>query len=145
MIYKSIDQQRDAVDLLNVKYISQSWTSSLKPSLYCKLSFALVKLIYGQTNPEHSQTQLFLVRLLMEYKSNSTGPCSLQHDVFQSFSVRAVMPLRKICTAIGPVRGRVNLNIVHTSAAFKSTRQNHKNSKASKCCLIIQFLGCKYK
>lgn len=74
----------------------------------------------------HSQAQLFLVWFLVEYKSYSTGPSSLQHYVFQSFSVCTVMPLRKICTTICPFRGKVNLDIVHTSAAFKSRKKDTK-------------------
>ena len=74
-----------------------------------------------------SQAQLFFVWFLVEYEGYSAGPSSLEQYVFHSLAIRTVMPLRKICATVSPFRGRVNLNIVHTSSAFESTEKKKRN------------------
>lgn len=82
--------------------------------------------------------------LLMKDKADSTRPCSLQQNVIQSFSICTVIPLRKICTTVSPLRGRVNLNIVHTSAAFESDRKQSKQCHVSHLKALANFEMIRY-
>ena len=82
--------------------------------------------------------------LLMKDKADSTRPCSLQQNVIQSFSICTVVPLRKICTTVSPLRGRVNLNIVHTSAAFESARKQSKQCHVSHLKALANFEMIRY-
>lgn len=63
---------------------------------------------------------------LVKNKCDATWPCSLQHQVFQTLPICTVIPLWQIGTTICTFRGRVNLNVVHTSTALESVKKRKK-------------------